>query len=113
MNKDLLIDAMGLIPDDMLQEAEEYQCDLEMAVNENEEKKKSGIVEFITGHRIPIGIAASIAIFVLACVVFASLKQRNRFDRTETMENTLQLNYRILLSIRLANQTAVQHQAMN
>lgn len=88
MNKDLLIDAMGLIPDDMLQEAEKYQGDLEMAVNENEEKKKSGIVEFITGHRIPIGIAASIAIFVLACVVFASLKQRNRFDRTETMENT-------------------------
>ena len=39
MNKDLLIDAMGLIPDDMLQEAEEYQGDLEMAVNENEVKK--------------------------------------------------------------------------
>lgn len=87
MNKDLLIDAMGLIPDELLQEAEKYQGDLEMAVNENEEKKKSGIVEFITGHRIPIGIAASIAIFVLACVAFVSLNQRNRYDRTTTMEN--------------------------
>ena len=88
MNKDLLIDAMGLIPDDVLQEAEEYQGDLDRAVNENEVKKRSGIIGFITGHRGPIVIAASIAIFVLACVVFASLKQRNRFDRTETMENT-------------------------
>lgn len=87
MNKDLLIDAMGLIPDELLQEAEEYQGDLDRAVNENEEKKKSGIVEFITGHRIPIGIAASIAIFVLACVAFVSLNQRNRYDRTTTMEN--------------------------
>ncbi len=88
MNKDLLIDAMGLIPDELLQEAEEYQGDLDRAVNENEVKKRSGIIGFITGHRGPIVIAASIAIFVLACVVFASLKQRNRFDRTETMEDT-------------------------
>lgn len=87
MNKDLLIDAMGLIPDDMLQEAEEYQGDLEMAVNENEVKKRSGIIGFITGHRGPIVIAASIAIFVLACVAFVSLNQRNRYDRTTTMEN--------------------------
>ena len=42
MNKDLLIDAMGLIPDDVLQEAEEYQGDLDRAVNENEVKKRSG-----------------------------------------------------------------------
>lgn len=87
MNKDLLIDAMGLIPDDMLQEAEEYQGDLDRAVNENEVKKRSGIIGFITGHRGPIVIAASIAIFVLACVAFVSLNQRNRYDRTETMEN--------------------------
>ena len=87
MNKDLLIDAMGLIPDDMLQEAEKYQGDLEMAVNENEVKKRSGIIGFITGHRGPIVIAASIAIFVLACVAFVSLNQRNRYDRTTTMEN--------------------------
>lgn len=87
MNKDLLIDAMGLIPDELLQEAEEYQGDLEMAVNENEVKKRSGIIGFITGHRGPIVIAASIAIFVLACVAFVSLNQRNRYDRTTTMEN--------------------------
>lgn len=87
MNKDLLIDAMGLIPDELLQEAEEYQGDLDRTVNENEVKKRSGIIGFITGHRGPIVIAASIAIFVLACVVFASLKQRNRYDRTTTMEN--------------------------
>ena len=87
MNKDLLIDAMGLIPDDVLQEAEEYQGDLDRAVNENEVKKRSGIIGFITGHRGPIVIAASIAIFVLACVAFVSLKQRNRYDRTTTMEN--------------------------
>ena len=92
MNKDLLIDAMGLIPDELLQEAEEYQGDLDRAVNENEVKKRSGIIGFITGHRGPIVIAASIAIFVLACVVFASLKQRNRFDWTETMENTSTLD---------------------
>lgn len=87
MNKDLLIDAMGLIPDELLQEAEEYQGDLDRAVNENEVKKRSGIIGFITGHRGPIVIAASIAIFVLACVAFVSLNQRNRYDRTETMEN--------------------------
>ena len=87
MNKDLLIDAIGLIPDDMLQEAEEYQGDLDRAVNENEVKKRSGIIGFITGHRGPIVIAASIAIFVLACVAFVSLNQRNRYDRTTTMEN--------------------------
>ena len=87
MNKDLLIDAMGLIPDDVLQEAEEYQGDLDRAVNENEVKKRSGIIGFITGHRGPIVIAASIAIFVLACVAFVSLNQRNRYDRTTTMEN--------------------------
>ena len=88
MNKDLLIDAMGLIPDELLQEAEEYQGDLDRAVNENEVKKRSGIIGFITGHRGPIVIAASIAIFVLACVAFVSLNQRNRYDRTETMEDT-------------------------
>ena len=87
MNKDLLIDAMGLIPDELLQEAEEYQGDLDRAVNENEVKKRSGIIGFITGHRGPIVIAASIAIFVLACVAFVSLNQRNRYDRTTTMEN--------------------------
>jgi serpin B len=87
MNKDLLIDAMGLIPDDVLQEAEEYQGDLDRAINENEVKKRSGIIGFITGHRGPIVIAASIAIFVLACVAFVSLNQRNRYDRTTTMEN--------------------------
>ena len=88
MNKDLLIDAMGLIPDELLQEAEEYQGDLDRAVNENEVKKRSGIIGFITGHRGPIVIAASIAIFVLACVAFVSLNQRNRYDRTTTMEDT-------------------------
>ena len=87
MNKDLLIDAIGLIPDDMLQEAEEYQGDLDRAVNENEVKKRSGIIGFIPGHRGPIVIAAGIAIFVLACVAFVSLNQRNRYDRTTTMEN--------------------------
>ena len=87
MNKDLLIDAMGLIPDDVLQEAEEYQGDLDRAVNENEVKKRSGIIGFITGHRGPIVIAAGIAIFVLACVAFVSLNQRNRYERTTTMEN--------------------------
>lgn len=87
MNKDLLIDAMGLIPDELLQETEEYQGDLDRAVNENEVKKRSGIIGFITGHRGPIVIAASIAIFVLACVAFVSLNQRNRYDRTTTMEN--------------------------
>ena len=87
MNKDLLIDAIGLIPDDMLQEAEEYQGDLDRAVNENEVKKRSGIIGFITGHRGPIVIAAGIAIFVLACVAFVSLNQRNRYERTTTMEN--------------------------
>ena len=87
MNKDLLIDAMGLIPDDVLQEAEEYQGDLDRDVNENEVKKRSGIIGFIIGHRGPIVIAASIAIFVLACVAFVSLNQRNRYDRTTTMEN--------------------------